>query len=167
MDSFLVDQKHGLLIQDIRIISISKISKISLRQNCFFNQSSRVLFYRLSVGSVPIGNKYFVMCMLKLRKATVKQDNYRILRFDSRGSRNPETARFPYEASKSSGNCLNFIKEIDRHREISLEIAETILRRTRKRCKTFDRTTFLRTTICIRFRRNVSVDISGEMREIT
>lgn len=67
---FQFDQKHyGLLIQDIRKISISKIS---LRQNCFFNQSSRVLFYRLSVGQLPIGNKYVVMCMLKLRKATVK-----------------------------------------------------------------------------------------------
>lgn len=81
------------------------------------------------------------------------------MRFDSRDSRNPETARFLYDASKSSGNCLNFIEEINRHREISLAIAETILRRTRKRCKTFDRTTFLRTTICIHFRRNVSVNI--------
>lgn len=80
-----------MLIQNIRKISISKIS---LRQNSFFNQSSRVLFYRPSVDSVPIGNKYFVMCMLKLRKATIKYDNYWILRFDSRDSRNPETVRF-------------------------------------------------------------------------
>lgn len=99
--------RNTLLIQDIRKISISKIS---LRQNSFFNQSSRVLFYRPSVESVPIGN--ITSSCTCSRKATIKYDNYRILPFDSRDSRNPETTRFLYEASKSSGNCFNFIKEI-------------------------------------------------------
>lgn len=150
-----------MLIQDIRKISISKIS---LRQNSFFNQSSRVLFYRPSVDSVPIGNKYFVMCMLKLRKATIKYDNYWILHFDSRDSRNPETVRFTRLRNRA-GTVPTLLKR-SIAREISLAIAETILPRMRKRCKTFDRTTFLRITICIYFRRNVSVNISGEMREM-